>query len=70
MSGFHDKLVKDTKVREGKTMLGQFPMVENMVHEQQQEMNKNLRRVEEYNVADSTSEKRMTLDRLLKLVKR
>ena len=51
-------------------MLGQFPMINDLVREQEREMRKNLRRVEEDIFADNMPEKRQPLARLMKLIKR
>jgi hypothetical protein len=51
-------------------MLGQFPIIDELVREQQRELNKNLRRVEDDIIAENAPGRRQPLDYLLKLLKR
>lgn len=51
-------------------MLGQFPMVDNIVREQQRELSNSLRRVEEDFIPDNSPDRKFSVERLLKLIKR
>jgi hypothetical protein len=51
-------------------MLGQFPMIDAMVREQERELNKTMRRIEEDIIAENAPGRRQPLDYLMKLLKR